>query len=68
MQEVDNISFPVSATDIKQDKDAFGKAVFTYSSSSSTGAGGWISLGLGVLLLLIGAVLFLRAKPATVHK
>jgi hypothetical protein len=64
-QEIDNISFPQSASDIKQDKDAFGKAMFIYAASPGGGFGGWLTLGLGILLSVIGLVMLLRSKPAT---
>ncbi|HLK27466.1 MAG TPA: hypothetical protein VKT28_02710 [Puia sp.] len=64
MQEIDNITFPDGASDVKQDKDAFGKAMFIYSSSPGGGSGGWLTLGLGALLLIIGAIMFVRVKPA----
>jgi len=63
-QEIDNISFPDAASDIKQDKDAFGKAMFIYSASPSGGSGSWLTLILGIILTIIGALLFVRAKPA----
>ena len=62
-QEIDNVSFPDAASDIKQDKDAFGKAMFIYSASPSGGSGSWLTLILGIILTIVGALLFVRAKP-----
>lgn len=63
IQEVDNINFPAAASDIKQDKDAFGKALFIYSSSPGTGMGGWLTLVLGILLTAAGLLMLVRSKP-----
>ncbi len=63
-QEIDNISLPDAAANIKQDKDAFGKAMFIYSASPSGGSGSWLTLGLGLVLTIIGALMFVLAKPA----
>ncbi|HVM90059.1 MAG TPA: hypothetical protein VMT76_17865 [Puia sp.] len=68
MQEIDNISFPDGASDVKQDKDAFGKALFIYASSPGGGYGGWITLIFGIVLLLVGALLFFRSNSGTVRK
>jgi hypothetical protein len=65
-QEIDNVTFPDAAYNVIQDKDAEGKALFTYEISSigSGGYTGWISLIFGFLLLVAGAVLFfLLNKP-----
>jgi hypothetical protein len=64
MQEIDNISFPDGSSDIKQDKDAFGKALFVYSSSASGGSGGWLTLILGIVLLVVGALMFVRSNSS----
>ena len=65
IQEIDKINFPAVASGIKQDKDAFGKAMFIYSSSSGGGGlGGWLTLGLGILLIIIGVFMLVRSKPA----
>jgi hypothetical protein len=63
-QEIDNVSFPDAASNIRQDKDAFGKAMFIYAASPSAGSGSWLTLGLGLLLTVIGALMLVRAKPA----
>jgi hypothetical protein len=64
MEEIDNISFPDGASNVKQDKDAFGKALFIYSASPGGGSGGWLTLTIGILLVIIGAIMFVRSKPA----
>jgi hypothetical protein len=63
MQEIDKINFPAAAADIKQDKDAFGKAIFIYTSSTSGGTGNWLILGLGIILALVGLSMLMRSKP-----
>jgi hypothetical protein len=60
MQEIDNINFPDATSDIKQDKDALGKAIFTYSSSDGGGYGSWLTLIFGGILFLAGLGLLLR--------
>jgi len=65
LQEIDKINFPAVASDIKQDKDAFGKAMFTYSSSSGGGGiGGWLIAGLGIILTVAGLLMLVRSKPS----
>ena len=61
IQEIDNISFPAGAADIKQDKDAFGKAMFLYSFSPGGSASGWLVLALGIILMAVGAFLFVSS-------
>lgn len=64
MQEIDNINFPDVTSDIKQDKDALGKAIFTYSSSAGGGYGGWLSLISGAILFLAGIGLLIKPDRA----
>lgn len=62
LQEIDNISFPAAASNIKQDKDAFGKATFTYSLSPGGGLGGMLALSLGIILMIAGALLLVLSN------
>ena len=61
LQEVDYINFPASASDIKQDKNALGKAVCTYTLSPRRGGLPWGVLVLGAILSIVGVFLLLRS-------
>ena len=55
MQQTTMITFPAEASDIKLEKDAFGKTIFKFEMGAPTSAGSlllWIGLG----LLLAGAI------------
>lgn len=54
VQQTTMITFPDEASDIKMDKDAFGKTVFEFEMSEPTGASGLL-LWIGLALLLAGA-------------
>ncbi len=58
-QDVEKITLPANASEIKQDKDAFGKPIFTYSLNPGGGMHGKLLFLIGgILLLAAGAVIF----------
>ena|SRR5690606_5096661 len=59
VQQTFNIQFPEEASDIKIDKDAYGKSIFKFKMENST-AGFNIMRWAGVLLLLVGGAWFLK--------
>ncbi len=69
VQQISNVTFPSDASDIKQSKDAFEKANFTYKldpGGMGGGIGWWVAI---VVLLALGGFLLVRggggaAKPA----
>lgn len=65
VQQVFQINFPSGSSDVKQDKDAFGKSLFTYSLSPSHQWFDKLILILGVLILARGLYLVYRQnKPS----
>jgi hypothetical protein len=65
IQQVSNITFPDGASDVKQDKDAFDKAIFLYSLSPSMGTSGWGIVILGLCLLVAGVFLLRGSSTST---
>ncbi|MCC6384132.1 MAG: hypothetical protein LC117_04035 [Bacteroidia bacterium] len=63
IQANQKIIFPSSASDIKEEKDAFGKAIFTFKMSGSSATGKTMQYA-GIGLLIIGAVLMWRASKS----
>ncbi|MGZ3777654.1 MAG: hypothetical protein ACXVI9_08635 [Mucilaginibacter sp.] len=59
-QEIWKINLPSSAGNIVQDKDAFGKAIFTYEMSPGRGAAHMLFLIAGALLIAAGAVAYFK--------
>jgi hypothetical protein len=59
-QELWKINLPGGAGNITQDKDAFGKAIFTYEMSPGHGAAHLLFLIAGVLLIAAGAVAYFK--------
>jgi len=59
-QEIWKINLPSGAGNITQDKDAFGKAIFTYEMSPGRGAAHMLFLIAGVLLIAAGAVAYFK--------
>ncbi|MEP7167840.1 MAG: hypothetical protein ABI855_00565 [Bacteroidota bacterium] len=53
VQANQKINFPSSASDIKQEKDAFGKTRFTFNMSSHSGMGKMMQYG-GIGLIVLG--------------
>ena len=54
VQQTTMINFPAEASDIKLDKDAFGKTIFRFEMDEPTGTSGYL-LYVGLALLLAGA-------------
>lgn len=59
-QELWKINLPGGASNIVQDKDAFGKAIFTFEMSPGHGAAHMIFLIAGILLIAAGAVAYFK--------
>jgi hypothetical protein len=67
-QEIDYINFPVAASNIKQEKNTFGKAIFTYSLTPGGGFGQWLVLALGALLMIAGILMLVLNTLRPVQK
>lgn len=60
VQELIKINLPDGAGNVTQDKNAFGKAIFTYELSPAHKGSRWIFLSLAALLIAAGIVLYLK--------
>jgi hypothetical protein len=65
IQQMAKLNIPESASDIKQGKDAFGKAIFTYTLTPGHKGFSLLFLIAGILLIAAGAVAYL--KPDLFH-
>jgi hypothetical protein len=61
-QEIWKINLPDAAGNVAQDKDAFGKAIFTYEMSPGRKGAHLIFLVLGALLIAAGVVAFVKPE------
>ena len=68
LQEIDYVSFPRAASNIKQEKNTFGKAIFTYTLTPGGGLGEWSVLGLGVIFMIAGVLMLVRPKVSSFQK
>ena len=68
LQEIDYVSFPRAASNIKQEKNTFGKAIFTYTLTPGGGLGEWSVLGLGVIFMIAGVLMLVRPKVGSFQK
>jgi hypothetical protein len=68
VQELIKINLPDGATNITQDKNAFGKAVFTYELSPGHKGSRWIFLGLAALLIAAGVVFYFKPDILSMGK
>ena len=60
IQTLWKINFPASAANVNPDKDAFGKAIFTYEMTPGGKAGHFLFIVFGILLVASGVVLYLK--------
>lgn len=60
IQQMAKLNIPESASDIKEGKDAFGKAIFTYTLTPGNKGFSLIFLIAGILLIAAGVVAFLK--------
>jgi hypothetical protein len=60
IQQMAKLNIPDNASDIKQGKDAFGKAIFTYTLTPGHKGFSLIFLIAGILLIAAGAVAYLK--------
>lgn len=67
-QEVDYVNFPADASDIKQEKNTFGKAIFTYSLNPGGDLSQWLVLALGVIFIIVGILLLVLKTVKPVQK
>lgn len=68
IQQVATIHFPDGASRVKQDKNAFGKAVFTYSLTPGNAWMQWLLPVAGLLLLAAGIFLYFRTPKSFTNK
>ncbi|MBS1531969.1 MAG: hypothetical protein JSU01_16840 [Bacteroidetes bacterium] len=61
-QELWKINLPSSASNISQDKDAFGKAIFTFEMSPGHGGMHILFLIAGILLIAAGVIAFVKPE------
>lgn len=61
LQEIDYVTFPKAASDIKVEKNAFGRAQFVYSLSPGGNSSGWLDPSIGVLLIAAGLFMLFRS-------
>ena len=60
IQQMAKLNIPENASDIKQEKDAFGKAIFTYTLTPGHKGFSLLFLVAGILLIAAGAVAYLK--------
>jgi hypothetical protein len=60
IQQLVKLNIPDGASDIKQDKDAFGKAIFTYTLTPGHKGVSFIFLIAGILLIAAGVVAYFK--------
>jgi hypothetical protein len=66
VQTTMNINFPEGAADIQEEKNSFGKAIFTFNMSSGSAAGNWMNYA-GIGLIVAGIALgIVQAKKKDV--
>lgn len=68
VQELIKLNIPDGASDISQQKDAFGKAIFIYTLTPSHKKLSFIFLALGILLITGGIVLYLKPDLIKMNK
>ncbi len=65
IQELDKLNLPAGASNVTQDKNAFGKAIFTYEMSPGHSGTRMIFLVAGILLVAAGAVAYFKPDLLT---
>src|SRR6185312_11405538 len=60
VQQIMKINLPAGAKNVVQDKDAFGKAIFTYEMTPGGGAAHFLFIIVGVLLIAASVLTYLK--------